>query len=50
MTMGWPTLERWPPSRFMKNTTRVIGQRLQVFQEALTKEIQDGLKRNDGLA
>lgn len=35
---------------FMKNTTRIIGQRFHILQEALAKEIQDGLKRKDPLA
>lgn len=35
---------------FMKNTTRIIGQRFHTVQEALAKEIQEGLKRKDSLA
>jgi CRP-like cAMP-binding protein len=36
--------------QFMKNTARIIAQRFQLAQEALTKEIQDGLRRKDSLA
>ena len=35
---------------FMKNTTRIIGQRFQLLQEAFVKEIQEGLKSKDPLA
>ena len=35
---------------FMKNITRIIGQRFHLLQEALAKEIQEGLKRKDPLA
>lgn len=35
---------------FMKNITRIIGERFHMLQGALAKEIQDGLKRKDSLA
>lgn len=35
---------------FMRNTARVIGERFQIAQEMLVKEIQDGLKHKDPLA
>lgn len=35
---------------FMRNTTRIIGERFHRLQEALAREIQEGLKRKDALA